>query len=171
MCLHVWSICRYIGSLSKKHSMCLRYPGRVFILCCSLICSGSEPFRPEEQLLSAEGEIFLVTNLANPLGNWYIYQLIWYSLVLGLLSESKLHLQLSSVRSAIWLSEFWFETFRSIQIWTISTLYALFYVNSSIFALIGSISNLISRSPCVLDLFREPHMFCWQGAMPPPESS
>ena len=30
----------------------------------SFICSGSEPFRPEEQLLSKEGEIFLLTNLA-----------------------------------------------------------------------------------------------------------
>ena len=27
----------------------------------SFICFGSEPFRPEEQLLSAEGEIFLLT--------------------------------------------------------------------------------------------------------------
>ena len=28
---------------------------------CSLICSGSEPFRLEEQLLSVEGEMFLLT--------------------------------------------------------------------------------------------------------------
>ena len=34
-----------------------------------LICSGSEPFRPEEQLLSTEGDIFLITNLVTPLGN------------------------------------------------------------------------------------------------------
>ena len=63
MCLHVWSGCRYTGSLSKQHSRCLRHLGRVFILCRSLICSGSEPFRPEEQLLSTEGEIFLLTTI------------------------------------------------------------------------------------------------------------
>ena len=61
MCLHVWSSCRYIGLLSKQNSRFLRHPERVFILCRSLICSGSEPFIPEEQLLSAEGEIFLLT--------------------------------------------------------------------------------------------------------------
>ena len=33
----------------------------------SLICSGSEPFRLEEQLLSAEGALFLITNLETPL--------------------------------------------------------------------------------------------------------
>ena len=76
MCLHVWYVCRYIGSLLKQHSRCLWNPGKVFILCHSLICSGSEPFRPEEQLLFAEGEIFLVPNLATLLGNstyisWY----------------------------------------------------------------------------------------------------
>ena len=61
MCLRVWSDCRYIGSLSKQHSKCLQHPWRVFILYRSLICSGSKPFRPEEQLLSVEGEIFLLT--------------------------------------------------------------------------------------------------------------
>ena len=61
MCLRVWSNCRYIGSLSKQHSKCLWHPGRVFILFHSLICSRSKPFRLEEQLLSAEGEIFLLT--------------------------------------------------------------------------------------------------------------
>ena len=69
MCLYVWSSCRYTSSLSKEHSRCIRHPGRVFILCHSLICSGSEPFRPEEQLLSAEGEIFLVTNMVTLLGS------------------------------------------------------------------------------------------------------
>ena len=64
MCLHVWSICRYTGSLSKNHFRCLRHLGKVSIICRSLICFGSEPFRLEEQLLSAEGEIFLLTNLA-----------------------------------------------------------------------------------------------------------
>ena len=33
----------------------------------SFICFGSEPFRPEEQLLSAEGEIFLLTISCYPL--------------------------------------------------------------------------------------------------------
>ena len=31
--------------------------------------SGFEPFRPEEQLLFAEGAIFLITNLVTPVGN------------------------------------------------------------------------------------------------------
>ena len=35
----------------------------------SLICSGFEPFRPEEQLLSTEGALFLIINLVTPLGN------------------------------------------------------------------------------------------------------
>ena len=34
----------------------------------SLICSGYEPFRPEEQLLSTEGAIFRITNMVTPLG-------------------------------------------------------------------------------------------------------
>ena len=103
MCLHVWSGCRYTGSISKQHSRCLWHPRRVFILCHSLICSGFEPFRPEEQLLSAEDEILLLTNLVTPLVNRYMYQMIWSSSVLQLLSESRLHLQLSSVIFAIWL--------------------------------------------------------------------
>ena len=75
MFLHVWSSCMYTGLILKQYSRCLRNPGRVFILCYSLICSRSEPFRPEEQLLSAECEIFLVTNMVTPLGtstyiNW-----------------------------------------------------------------------------------------------------
>ena len=51
-----------------RNSRCLRHSRKVFILYRSLICSRSEPFRPEEQLLSAEGEIFLVTNLVTPQG-------------------------------------------------------------------------------------------------------
>ena len=54
--------CRYTNSSSKHYSRCLQYSGKVFILCHSLICSGrSEPFRPEEQLLSIEGAILLTT--------------------------------------------------------------------------------------------------------------
>ena len=96
----------------------------------SFICSGSEPFRPEEQLLSTEGEIFLLTNMTTLLGNRYMYQLIWSSSVLQLLSESRLHLELSLVRSTIWLSELWFETSRSVYIGIILTSYALFYSQS-----------------------------------------
>ena len=62
-------------------------------------------------------------------------QLIWSPSVLELLFEFRLHLQLSSVIFSIWLSEFWFETFRSIQIWIISTFYALFYCQSINFSL------------------------------------
>ena len=54
--------CRHIGSSSKHYSRCLQHLGEVFILCRSLICSGSEPFRPDEQLLSTEGAIFLTTS-------------------------------------------------------------------------------------------------------------
>ena len=50
-------------------------------------------------------------------------------LIFELLSESRLHLQVSLVRSAIWLSEFWFETFSSVKIWTFLTLYALFLLS------------------------------------------
>ena len=78
MCLHVWSVCRYMASKSKQYSRCLLYLGKVFILCRSLICSGSEPFRPEEQLLSTKGAIFLTTNMATPLGN--SANLSWYDL-------------------------------------------------------------------------------------------
>ena len=80
MCLQVLSICRYIGSLSKQHSRCLWHSGKVFILCRSLICSRSEPFKPKEQLLSAKGDIFLLTYLVTPLGNRYIsVDLIFFS--------------------------------------------------------------------------------------------
>ena len=51
----------------KQHSRFLQHSGKVIILFRSLICSGSEPFIPEEHLLSAEGEIFLDTNLVTPL--------------------------------------------------------------------------------------------------------
>ena len=85
MCLHVWSIWRYIGSLSKQHSRCLWHPGRVFILCRSLIFSRSEPFRPEEQLLFTEGDIFLVTNLATLLGSM---SFSWSNLPLEILFQA-----------------------------------------------------------------------------------
>ena len=162
MHLCVWSGCRYTSLLSNQHSRCLRLPGGVFILCRSLICSGFEPFRPEEQLLSAEGEIFLVTNLVTPLGNRYIYQLLWSSSILELLSESRLHLQFSLVRFAIWLSEFWFETFGSVHIWIILTFNALFLL--SIHQFFPWSDQFLTWSfvlLCVLDLFREPHMCCW----------
>ena len=61
---HIWRL-RW-GT--NHYSRCLQHSGKVFILCCSFICSGSEPFKPKEHLLSAEGAIFL-TNLANLLGN------------------------------------------------------------------------------------------------------
>ena len=32
----------------------------------SLICFGSEPFRPDKQLMFAEGDIFLITNSVTP---------------------------------------------------------------------------------------------------------
>ena len=72
------------------------------------------------------------------------YQLIWSSSVLELLSKSRLHLQLSSVRYAIWLSEFWFETFISRLFW----LFMLFFtLNLSFFTLMWYFSNLIYHSP------------------------
>ena len=74
MFFHVWSVCRYTCSLSKQHSRCLQHLGKVFILCRSLICSRFEPFRPEEQLLYAEGEIFLVTQP-------FIYDICIYSAI------------------------------------------------------------------------------------------
>ena len=40
----------------------------------SLIFYGSEPFKPEEQLLSAEGVIFLITNLVTLLGMLLLIQ-------------------------------------------------------------------------------------------------
>ena len=169
MCFNVWSICRYIGSLLKKHSRCLRYLGKVLILGHSLICSGSEPFRPEEQLMSAEGAIFLITNLATPLGinadfSWSdIPQSLNYCPNPGSISNSLQSDQPSE------LMNFGFKLsnlFRS----ELFRLYMLFFtVNSSIFSLIWSISNLIFRSPCVMDLFKEPLMLCWQQAVPSPE--
>ena len=136
------------------------------------ICSRSEPFRPEEQILSAEGEIFLLTNLVTPLGNEYMYQLIWSSSVLQLLSKSRLLLQLSSVRSAIWLNEFGFETAGTVQIWIISTFYALFFIlNLLAFTPMRSFSDLIYRSLCVLVFYREPFLCSVWGAVPPPEQS
>ena len=147
MCLCVWSVYRYTGSLSKWHSRCLRHPRKVFILCRSLICSGSEPFRPEEQLMSVEGEIFLVTNLATPLGNeiyinWYdLPQFLNSCLNLGSISNSlQLDLPFDLVNFGLKLS----DLFRSELFW----LFMLFFtINPSIFSLIWSFSDLIFRSP------------------------
>ena len=69
MFLFVWHVYRYTDSSSNHYSRCLQHLGKVFILCHSLICSGFEPFRLEEQLLSVEGAIFLTTNLETSLGN------------------------------------------------------------------------------------------------------
>ena len=75
MWLYVWHVWRYIGLWSKQYYRCLQHSWKVFILCHSLICFGSEPFRPKEQLLSTEDEIFLVTMARSsnkayaPLGN------------------------------------------------------------------------------------------------------
>ena len=171
MCLHVWSICRYTGSQSKQYSRCLRNSGKVFMLCQSLSCFGSEPFRPEEQLLSAEGAIFLITNMATLLGS--SAYLSWSDLPQflnscpnpGSISNSlQSDFPFDSVNFGFKLS----DLFRS----EVFLLFMLFFtVNPSVFSLIWSISNLIFRSPCVLDLYREPHMYLWQGAVPPPESS
>ena len=153
--------CRYIGLSSKHYFRCLQHSGKVFILCRSLICSTSEPFKPEEQILSAEGAIFLTTNLATPLGNKANFS--WYDIPQSLNPCSKpgsisnsLESDLSSdlLNFGLKLS----DLFRS----ELFQIYMLFFtVNPSIFSLIWSISNLIFHSPFVLDLFREPHMCCW----------
>ena len=169
MCLHVWSIYRYSGSQLNQYSRCLQYLGKVFMFCSSLICSGSEPFRLEEQLMSTEGLIFLITNPVTPLGNsaninWSdLPRFLNYCPNLGSISNSlQSDLPSDLVNFGLKLSDMF-----------ISELYLLFMifftVNSSIFTLIWSIANLISRSSCVLDLFREPHMCCWQQVVPPPE--
>ena len=62
----------------------------------SLICFGFEPFRPDEQLLSTEGDIFLITNLATPLG---IDPPCSSSISEILLSKSKLQLPIFAVKS------------------------------------------------------------------------
>ena len=112
-------------TIEASHSRYLRCPGRVFNLYPSFVLDLNHSDQ-WNTLLSAEGEIFQLTNMATLLGNRYMYQLFWSSLVLQLLSESMLLLQLSSVISAIWLSQFGFETSKSVQIWIISTFYALF---------------------------------------------
>ena len=171
MCLHVWYVCRYTGSQSKQYSRCLQYSGKVFILFRSLICSGSEPFRPEEQLMSAEGAIFLITNLATPLGNsanlsWSdLPQFLNYCLNLGSISNSlQSDLPSDSVNFGLKLS----DMFRS----ELFQLYMFFStVNPSIFSLIWSIYDLTFVLLCVLDLYKEPFLCSWREAVPPPKPS
>ena len=163
MCFFVWYVSRYTGSWSKKYS------GKVFILCCSLIFYRSEPFRPKQQLFSVEGAIFLITNLATPLGKKANFS--WSNFPRSLnpcLNPSSISNSLQSdlpsdsVDFGLKLS----DLFRS----ELFQLFMLFFtINPSIFSLIWSISNLIFHSPCVLDLFRELLMRCWQQAVPPPE--
>ena len=64
VCLICLQIHRFI---IKAYSKCLQHSGKVFILCRSLIFSRSKPFRPKEQLMSAEGAIFLITD------PWIVY--------------------------------------------------------------------------------------------------
>ena len=138
----VWSICRYTGSLLKQHSRCLRHPERAFIF-----CSGSEPFRPEEQLLSAEDEIFLFTNLETPPGidmyiSWYdLPQFFNSCLNLGSISNSlQSDLLSDSVNFGLKLP----DMSRSKLFWP----FMLFFIlNLSVFTLIWSFSDLICRSP------------------------
>ena len=59
-------------------------------------------------------------------GEWSCVLVILIFLTLQLLSESRLLLQISSVKSTLWLTPFGFETSRSVQIWVISVFYALF---------------------------------------------
>ena len=138
---------------------------------CSLICSGFEPFKPEEQLLSAKGAIFLTTDLVTPLGN--SENLSWSDLPQflkscpnpGSISNSlQSDFPSDSVSFGLKLLDLFIsELFQPFMLF--------FTVNPSIFSLIWSISNLIFHSSCVLDLFREPHMCLWQGAVPLLESS
>ena len=74
-------------TIKALHSRYLRRPGRVFILCRSSVLDLNHSDK-WNTLLSIEGEIFLLTNLATPLGNRYMYQLICSSSVLQLCSFS-----------------------------------------------------------------------------------
>ena len=117
-------------TIEASHSRYLRRPGRVFNLFLSFVLDLNHSDQ-WNTLLSAEGEIFLLTSLETLLGIRYMYLLFWSSSVLQLLSESRLLLQLSSVRSTIWLSPFKFETSRSIQIWAISIFMLCFHTQFS----------------------------------------
>ena len=146
MCLHVWSVCRYTSSLLKQHSRCLWHPGNVFILCHSLICSGSEPFRPEE-LLSTEGEIFLVTNMATLLG---IYTYISWSDLPQFLNSCPNPGSISNSLQWDLLSDsvnFGLKLLDLSRSELFQPFMLFFIVNLSVFTLIWSFSYLICRSP------------------------
>ena len=161
--------CRYTGSSSKNYSRRLQHSGKFFTLCRSLIGSGSEPFILEEQLLSVEGAIFPITNLETLLGNKANFS--WFDLPQPLNSYLNPSSISNSLRSDLPsdLVDFGLKL-SNLFISELFQLYMLFFtINSSIFTLIWSIFNLISCSPYVLDLFREPHMCCWKQVVPPPE--
>ena len=145
----------------------------VFILCRSLICSGSEPFRPEEQLLSAEGEIFLLTNLATPLGNIYIYILVD---LIFLNSSTLVRIQAPSptLSSQICYLTQW------ILVWNFQICLDLNYFNLlcsflfSIYQFLPWFDLFLTWYVillCVLDLYKEALLCSWREAVAPPEPS
>ena len=92
----------------------------------SSICSGSEPFRPVEHLDFRRRWNIPANKSSNSAGEWSCVSVILIFLNLQLLSESRLLLQLSSIRYTLWMTLFGFETSKFVQIWVISVFYGLF---------------------------------------------
>ena len=82
MCLCLSWLQVHRVTIEASHSRYLRRPGRVFNLCPSFVLylNHSDQWNT---LLSAEGEIFQLTNLVTLLGNRDMYQLFWSSSVLN----------------------------------------------------------------------------------------
>ena len=158
--------CRYIGLSSKHYSRCLQHSGKVFIVCRSLICFGSEWFRPEEQLLPTEGSIFLITNLVTLLGNkenfsWSnIPQFLNSCLNLGSISNSlQSDLPSDSVNFGLKLLDLNYFDFLCSFLLSIHRCFPWF----------GQFLTLSFVLLFVLDIFMEPYLCCWKKSVPPPE--
>ena len=138
----------------------------------SSICSRSKPFRPVEHLAVCRRWNNRANKSGDSPGEWSCVSIILIFLCLQILSESRLRfLQIFSVRSTFWLALFGFEISRSVQIWVISVFYALFPYSIQQYLPWSSPFLTGSFVLYVFDFYRELHMFCWQGAVPSPESS
>ena len=134
----------------------------------SSICSGSEPFRPVEHLAVCRRWNILANKSGDSAGE-YGYSVVLIFLSLQLLSESKIcFLQLFLVRYTFWFVLFGFEISRSESFWPFMLCFHTQF--NIIFHDLVFFWLDLSFSLC-LDFYRELHMFCWQGAVPSPESS
>ena len=145
-----WSLLQvHMVMIEALHSRYLWHLGRVFNLYPLFVLDLNHSDQ-WNTLLSTGGEIFQLTNMATLLGNSYINCFdLPQSATLVLIqapSSSPLFSQIYFLTCFIWVWNF--QIYSDLSHFVL--LYSVSILNSTVFALIQSFSDLIHRSSCVL---------------------